>query len=311
VYNVAFIKGIAVMKINLVLAGLVVLFSGCVSTSQVVPNPTSPIPEKGKSRIVLKGIPLLADMAVDVFDNDVLIGTLTSSGRLTWDRPMGKMELSGFAKNVLPPQSEWSIKPMTLYVGGSRTYQIRIDGSGYGFRLVHGEPLKVDPAIIPDQPTYDSLALSSDALSLPKPHWSLENIAVSDLNSETLDDEETRTISDKLRSTIVNTSYFNVVSRTDMLLILAEQNFQKAGYVDKSETLVEMGRILAVKKMVGGAVGKIGNTYLISIQLLDVETGEIELRAEETFAGDKEKLLLFVELAGRDLARGYAREKSK
>jgi hypothetical protein len=42
-----------------------------------------------------------------------------------------------------------------------------------------------------------------------------------------------------------------------------------------------MGRILNVEKMGLGKVGRLGDTYYVTLSLVNVETGEIEASAEE------------------------------
>ncbi|MDP3980104.1 MAG: CsgG/HfaB family protein [Chlamydiota bacterium] len=287
-----------------------ILLSGCATTQQTAPRPVNNLIDPHEARIILSDPPALADMIVEVRDNGVLIGELGHSDELVWDRPTGLMELTGHARNSLPPHSTWTLEPMKLAVGGGRTYWFKIDGSGYIFCLYKGEPLPLTPGLHQKEPSYNSLYLSSDAFSLPEPKWLLENIAVAELMTETLVPEEARTLSEKLRTTMVKTEYFRVLSRNDMADILEEQNFQQSDLCDDSVCLIKMGKILAVQKIIGGAIGKVGKTFYLSLRLVNVETGEIELTSERKFIGENDELLDFIELVGKDLAREYAKIKS-
>jgi len=74
---------------------------------------------------------------------------------------------------------------------------------------------------------------------------------------------------------IVSTGRFDVIDRMNRDKILKEQGFQLTPVVDE-RTRVEVGRILGVQKMITGDLSFIDDTYFLSIQLLDVETGKIE-----------------------------------
>lgn len=144
---------------------------------------------------------------------------------------------------------------------------------------------------------------------MPEPNWNPENIAAADLKAYTLTEGEAKTLTDKLRSTLVSTRYFRVLSSSEMKEILREQNFQKTDYCDDSICLVEMGKILAVQKIVGGTIGRVGSTYHLSVRLINVQTGEIEYSTERQLAGEPDELIVLIEEAGKDLAYQYAESR--
>lgn len=72
--------------------------------------------------------------------------------------------------------------------------------------------------------------------------------------------------------------------------ILKEQGFQLTGCTS-SECLVEAGQLLNVEQMLGGSVGKIGNTYTIEIRLIDILTGKILAMATEDIEGKIDDVL--------------------
>jgi TolB-like protein len=82
------------------------------------------------------------------------------------------------------------------------------------------------------------------------------------------------TLSDRLRTELVNLDVFTVLERGQMYAILQEQGFNQTGCTT-SECAVEAGRLLGVETMVAGVVGKVGDILTIDVRVFDVETGKI------------------------------------
>ena len=102
-----------------------------------------------------------------------------------------------------------------------------------------------------------------------------QKLAVADLNAQGVSSLEASQISDFLREAVSKTNLFILLARSNMDEILTEQKVQLTGCIE-SECAVWVGKILAVKKLIVGSVGKIGAEYYIQIKLIDVETGEME-----------------------------------
>lgn len=149
------------------------------------------------------------------------------------------------------------------------------------------------------------------SVELPKPTWNPENIAVAELRALTLSEGEAGILSEKLRTTLVQTECFRVLSSGDMREILDQQNFQYSEYCDDRESLVEMGRILAVHKIIGGSIGRLGQTFHLTLRMVNVETGEIEFSSEYSFKGEVDQLINLIEITGLDLCTQYAKERIK
>ncbi len=81
-------------------------------------------------------------------------------------------------------------------------------------------------------------------------------------------------VADFLRTELVNTGLFNVMGRNNMDTMLAEQKFQNSGCTEQ-ECAVEMGKLLNVKKILVGSLSKLLDTYYITVNVVDVETGKI------------------------------------
>jgi len=84
-----------------------------------------------------------------------------------------------------------------------------------------------------------------------------------------------RPLTDSVRREIVKSGKYEVMDRGNMDKVLKEQAFQMTGCA-KKECAVQAGEMLGVGKIVVGSVSKLGNTYLLSLQLVNIETGKVE-----------------------------------
>ncbi|MEK7474131.1 MAG: CsgG/HfaB family protein [Candidatus Coatesbacteria bacterium] len=91
-------------------------------------------------------------------------------------------------------------------------------------------------------------------------------------------------ITDLLRSELVKQGAFNVVDKTNMDRILAEQTFQQTGCTSQ-ECAVKLGKVLNVKFLVVGTFGKALGRYVLSMRVVEVETAKI-IYTDEAEAGD-------------------------
>jgi TolB-like protein len=105
-------------------------------------------------------------------------------------------------------------------------------------------------------------------------------IAVLELNAEGISASDARIISDRLRTDLFRMGEFTVLEREKMNDILNEQGFQQTGCTT-NECAVEIGKLIGVKKIVAGYIGKIGSLITLNIRLIDVQTGEVTRTATE------------------------------
>jgi TolB-like protein len=99
-------------------------------------------------------------------------------------------------------------------------------------------------------------------------------IAVVDLQAAGISLVEAQTFTERLRSELVKSGQFTILERAEMEEILNEQGFQLTGCTS-AECAVEVGKLLNVRQICAGSVGKIGGVYSISARLIDVESGKI------------------------------------
>ena len=115
-------------------------------------------------------------------------------------------------------------------------------------------------------------------------------IAVMDLSAAGVAETDAQVITSRLRADLFNTEKFIVLEREKMEDILKEQGFQLSGCTS-SECAVEAGQLMGVKQMVAGEIGKVGNLYVLTIRLIDVETGKVIKTATEDCRCDIETVV--------------------
>jgi TolB-like protein len=107
--------------------------------------------------------------------------------------------------------------------------------------------------------------------------------------------ELAESLQEHLESNLLQYRRFEVLSRSDIALILKENQFQQSGTCTGDECVVEAGHILGVQKIVTGTLSKIGNTCNVVLKLIDVQSGKLESSANRQYTGGVEGLLEVME----------------
>ena len=116
------------------------------------------------------------------------------------------------------------------------------------------------------------------------------HIAVMELDAVGLSQNEAKIITARLRTDLFNSGKFTVLERDKMNEILDEQGFQLSGCTT-NECIVEVGKLLGVRHMIAGDIGKIGSMFTITIRMIDIQTGKILKTATEDCECKIEKVL--------------------
>jgi len=87
--------------------------------------------------------------------------------------------------------------------------------------------------------------------------------------------------------------------------ILKEQAFSLSGACNSAECAVEIGQLLSAKKMVVGDIGKIGETYSITLRMVDVSTGKIDGSWDDKFLGKVDGLMEVLKKLVKKIAGTY------
>jgi len=99
-------------------------------------------------------------------------------------------------------------------------------------------------------------------------------IVVLDLEASGVKAHEAQILSDYVRDAIFKTGKYKLVDRKQLEAALKDLKLSMTGL--SQDELIQLGKVLQAQKMVSGKLGKIGSTYTISVQLMDIQTTSIE-----------------------------------
>ena len=117
-----------------------------------------------------------------------------------------------------------------------------------------------------------------------------QSLAVLDMVGIGISEIEAASLTNRLRSEVVNSSTITVVERSQMAQILEEQDFQLTGCIS-NECAVEIGQLIGAQQMLAGSFGKLGTAYTIDMRIIDVETGRILKTTSYDIEGSINRLL--------------------
>ncbi len=162
--------------------------------------------------------------------------------------------------------------------------------------------------IVPSQTISKTSFTAERKTTLPAPAWPLQTVAIADVALAGLSADEGRTMGEWFFNTIAETGYFRLVARADMKRILDEQKFQSENCTD-TDCLVDMGRLLAARHMIGGRIARIQDQTVFTARLVDVESGEVIATARETSGTSTREMLGLMSAVAESLCREYGRTR--
>lgn len=125
-------------------------------------------------------------------------------------------------------------------------------------------------------------------------------IAVTPLEAKGAPAGLTDAITDLLTAEIVATGEFQVVERGQIKKILSEQALQQSG-LSEPEGAAATGKLLSVQRILVGSVAQFDFGKVVTIRLVNVETGKVEVSDRQVAESDK-KLLAAVSVLSLNLA---------
>lgn len=148
---------------------------------------------------------------------------------------------------------------------------------------------------------YSLIALSATSLPIyAQVTEGKQTVAVLEFEGRGISQLESKTLTDRLMSEMVNTDAVIMVERNQMDEILSEQGFQQSGCTS-SECAAEVGALLGVQNMVSGSFGKLGNSYTIDAKMFSVETGATIRTVSKTYKGAVDNLLTVIEVVAWEI----------
>jgi hypothetical protein len=107
-------------------------------------------------------------------------------------------------------------------------------------------------------------------------------------------------IADTLLDALINTKRFEIVERDRLNALMEEQGLALSGCTT-TECFVQVGQLAGASKVVVGKVSKVGETYTVTVRVVDVFVGKVEL-SESSESSSLDGLLV----ASREMAARLA-----
>ncbi len=128
------------------------------------------------------------------------------------------------------------------------------------------------------------------------PVFSKERVAVLDFEAKDVPESDAMSVSDLFRSDLVVVGAYTVLERGNMQSILSEHQLQMKGITDEASAS-EIGKLLSVNYLFLGNLSKFGSNFILVIDKINVETGEIENSVKKSAVKIDDLLVLSSEAA--------------
>ena len=143
--------------------------------------------------------------------------------------------------------------------------------------------------------------ISTAGLSAEETYSSLKiNTAFLGFNARDIPLSGADILSDLVREELIKSGKYNVIDREHTEYLLEEIAFQHTDLTDQN-SIASIGNLLGVEKLMTGTIGKLGDLSIITLRIMDVETGVIERTETEEFIGMMEELRKPVRIAVQKL----------
>lgn len=139
----------------------------------------------------------------------------------------------------------------------------------------------------------------TSAFSLPK--GKKVSFAVLDLKATGVSDEVAANLTQVLSAEIKSVQGTTVISREDIAAMLQLGRDKALLGCDEGACVTEIGGALGVDKLVAGNVGRLANSWVVNLRLLDVKQNRVDNRVGESFRGEQDQLLNATRAATRAL----------
>ncbi|MEI6971586.1 MAG: DUF2380 domain-containing protein [bacterium] len=115
--------------------------------------------------------------------------------------------------------------------------------------------------------------------------------AVLTFDAQGVSPQEARLLTDRFIAEFNRLGLYRLLSREKMGEILKAQAFSRSENCSATECAIEAGKLLQIRYIIYGSVGKVGQTHTVSVSLADVESGETEKAANYDVKGEIDDLL--------------------
>jgi len=155
-----------------------------------------------------------------------------------------------------------------------------------------------------------AVVLSLLILSCPAAADSKRAIAVLDLRARGLEPTIAEQVTDLVLKEVDRTGLFRTVSQEEIRRMLEHEQQKLMLGCEETSCLAEIGGALGVDMLLAGGVGKIGETFVVTLKLIDVVKVEVIHREERMASGKEDALVQISRQAARALLRPIMEEES-
>ncbi len=134
------------------------------------------------------------------------------------------------------------------------------------------------------------------------------SVAVLKFDAKGFEPSQLDVLVSRFRVALNATGKFNVLEREKIKEILAEQNLQQSEIAEGSGDNVQIGKILGVKEIITGDIGKIEEVYTVNVRRINVETSQIVQTASADYEGKLTGLLKVMEQLAYKIAENPAQK---
>ncbi len=129
---------------------------------------------------------------------------------------------------------------------------------------------------------------------------SRQTVAVIDFDPSGISQLEATSLTNRFRTAVGDVGAMRLVERGMMEEVLQEQGFQQTGCTSE-ECAVEVGQLLGVQNMIGGSIGRVGETFTIDVRMISVQSGISLMTKQKTYAGKIDGLIIEIEVLAYEL----------
>jgi hypothetical protein len=163
-----------------------------------------------------------------------------------------------------------------------------------------GPAAAAEPAVAPEG-TPPSAAQSTSPSAAPKAAAGPTKVAVMALSAPGFDKAVVVNLYGILVAEIDADERYRVVARDEIEALLGFEQQKTLLGCDDTSCLAEIAGALGVEKVISGKVGKVGQTFVINLTMIDHSTARVEKRLIETVRGEEDLLIEAIAEVGRKL----------
>lgn len=157
---------------------------------------------------------------------------------------------------------------------------------------------------------WSCLALAAALALSPAPAGAREKIAVLDLKDNGVGPDAAALLTSALARKLASFGLYDVVTRADVRNLLSHEQDKLLLGCNKAGCYAELGGILKADWLLTGGVGQVGQAYVIDLQRIKVEKGEVAARVERRHTGERALLLGEIEIAAQQVLADLLRAQS-